>query len=114
MTQPDLCRRLWRTSAGQCVSEAIEYRPVGSNHYPGLSFGNFFNDWKALSPKPLLRGNGADAYDGTKGQVDEQTQADIVAGLTEEIHANGQSMAAVSAQAASSLSLTTNGGKGWR
>ncbi len=61
----------------------------GSNHYPGLSFGNFFNDWKALSPKPLYFGEyGADAYDGTKGQVDEQTQADIVAGLTEEIHAN--------------------------
>ena len=61
----------------------------GSNHYPGLSFGNFFSEWAALSPKPLyLAEYGADAYDGTKGAVDEQTQADIVSGLTQEIHAN--------------------------
>jgi hypothetical protein len=61
----------------------------GSNHYPGLSFGNFFKDWKALSDKPMYFGEyGADAYDGTVGAVDEDTQADIVSGLTQEIHDN--------------------------
>jgi len=61
----------------------------GSNVYTGPSFGSFFSQWEALSDKPIyLAEYGADAYDGTRGQVDETTQANILAGLTGEINNN--------------------------
>jgi|GEM_PF-795324 len=61
----------------------------GLNIYSGISFYNLFNDWAALSNKPMfLAEYGADAYDGQAGAVDEATQATYVSALTQEIHAN--------------------------
>ena len=61
----------------------------GINHYPGLSFGNFFSEWSNLTDKPFYFGEyGADAYNGNISAVDENAQASILEGLTEEIHAN--------------------------
>ena len=61
----------------------------GINHYPGTSFGNFFNDWAALTTKPFYFGEyGADAYNGNTNAVDESSQASILGDLTQEIHDN--------------------------
>ena len=61
----------------------------GINHYPGTSFGNFFNEWASLTSKPFYFGEyGADAYNGNIGAVDEGSQANILEDLTQEIHDN--------------------------
>jgi len=61
----------------------------GINHYPGTSFGNFFNEWAARSSKPFYFGEyGADAYNGQSGAVDEASQSSILEGLTNEIYNN--------------------------
>ena len=64
----------------------------GSNHYPGSSFYNFFNDWAALSDGPLYLGEyGSDAYDSRIGAVNETMQAEFVESLTQELFNNASS-----------------------
>ena len=61
----------------------------GTNIYYGASFGSLFNDWQALSDKPMyLAEYGSDAWNGTTNQEDQQMQSDIVAQLTQEIYDN--------------------------
>ena len=54
-----------------------------------VAFGNFFNEWAALTDKPFYFGEyGADAYNGNIDAVDESSQANILSGLTQEIYSN--------------------------
>lgn len=61
----------------------------GLNVYTGASFNTQFDEWEALTGKPFYYAEyGADAYDGTAGQVDEATQADLIEAQTLELYAN--------------------------
>jgi hypothetical protein len=61
----------------------------GLNVYSGLSFGDRFQTWAALSDKPMyLAEYGADAINRTV--PDEASQAKAVLALTQEIQAAGQ------------------------
>ena len=70
--------------------ETVEAMPEidvwGINAYRGLSFGNLFEQFEAVSDKPMFLGEyGADAYDANQGAVNLEAQADATRALTEEI-----------------------------
>jgi len=57
--------------------------------YSGKSFYNFFKDYSAVSSKPVIVTEfGIDAYDETKGIVDEVTQRDYILALFQELYIN--------------------------
>jgi hypothetical protein len=61
----------------------------GLNVYRGGSFGIVFEEWKAISGKPMFIGEfGTDAYNNVRGAPDEQTQADFNLALWHELIAN--------------------------
>lgn len=61
----------------------------GLNVYRGIGFGSLFDDWRALSDKPMfLAEYGADAYNAGIGAYDPESHALAVASLTEELHDN--------------------------
>jgi len=58
----------------------------GLNVYSGLSFGERFTEWAALSDKPMFFGEyGADAWNADTGQYDPESQAVATRELTVEI-----------------------------
>jgi beta-galactosidase/beta-glucuronidase len=73
------------------LAETIQSMPDidiwGVNAYRGISFGDLFQRFAALSTKPLYLGEyGADAYDSRgAGKVDLMTQAEATTQLTQEL-----------------------------
>lgn len=58
----------------------------GINYYDMLSFGDLFQRWAARSTKPLFIGEyGADAYDASIGQENEDEQAKATKILTQQL-----------------------------
>jgi hypothetical protein len=58
----------------------------GINSYRGISFGDLFTKWSAVSSKPMFISEfGADAYNATKSAYDPQSQATATEALTREI-----------------------------
>jgi hypothetical protein len=58
----------------------------GLNSYRGISFGDLFTSWGALSEKPMfLAEYGADAYNADIDMPDPDSQAMAVGALTQEI-----------------------------
>jgi len=82
------------------INTIVTYEPLmpdldiwGANIYRGSSFGTFFNDFKAISGKPLIiLGFGIDAYDENKEDEYENAgipyQATYAESLWKEISAN--------------------------
>jgi Ricin-type beta-trefoil lectin domain-like/Glycosyl hydrolases family 2, TIM barrel domain len=61
----------------------------GLNVYRGISFGNLFSAWAALSGKPMFVSEyGADAYNANIRRYDPNSQAEGVRALTAEILAS--------------------------
>ncbi|MBU1430615.1 hypothetical protein KKF91_08680, partial [Myxococcota bacterium] len=74
--------------------EIIEALPEvdlwGLNIYRGLSFGDLFEAWAALSPKPMFVGEyGADAWDARGGLENQAAQAEAIGALAAELVAQG-------------------------
>lgn len=73
------------------IAETIQAMPLidlwGINTYRGISHGDLFTAWAAISDKPMYLGEyGADAYDSRNGgKVDTASQALAVKQLTQEI-----------------------------
>jgi hypothetical protein len=62
----------------------------GINAYRGLSFGDLFDRFAALSDKPMFLGEyGADAYDARQNRENQAAQADATRALTQEILDHG-------------------------
>jgi hypothetical protein len=60
----------------------------GINSYRGISFGDLFTKWQAVSSKPLFIAEyGADAYNAKTNQYDPTSQAEATRALTQEITA---------------------------
>jgi len=58
----------------------------GVNAYRGISFGNLFDSYAALSSKPFFLGEyGADAFNAKIGREDQESQAVATKALTQEI-----------------------------
>jgi hypothetical protein len=58
----------------------------GINAYRGISFGDLFSRWEALSEKPMfLSEYGADAYNANMPGYDPESQAEATAALTQEL-----------------------------
>jgi len=84
------------------IDTIVNYEPFltnldiwGANIYRGASFGTFFNDFKAVSTKPLVvTGFGIDAYDenadGEYENVGTPYQATYAESLWQEISANSK------------------------
>ena len=75
-------------------AETVEAMPLidvwGINAYRGLSFGDLFDRFAALSDKPMfLAEYGADAYDATQDAVNLAAQAQATRALTQEILDHG-------------------------
>ena len=65
----------------------------GTNHYPGVSFYDFFSQWAAIHDGPLYFGEyGADVYDSRINAPNEAMQANIVEDLTQEIYDNASNL----------------------
>lgn len=77
-------------TAGGADDASIPYVDIwGINHYPGKTFGNFFNNFVAKSSKPLLITEyGIDALDNRTGTEYEATQAEWDVALWKEIAAS--------------------------
>ncbi|MCX6798939.1 MAG: hypothetical protein NTW59_02460, partial [Candidatus Diapherotrites archaeon] len=73
--------------AGGADDASIPYVDIwGINHYPGQTFGNFFNTFAGKTAKPLLVTEyGIDALNNATKTEYEQTQADWDAALWREI-----------------------------
>jgi hypothetical protein len=73
----------------RAVVEAMPNIDVwGINAYRGISFGDLFSKWSAVSNKPMFLSEfGADAYNATKGVYDPESQATATDALTREIAA---------------------------
>jgi hypothetical protein len=62
----------------------------GINAYRGLSFGDLFERFAAVSDKPMFLGEyGADAYDATQDMVNLAAQAQATRALTQELIDHG-------------------------
>ncbi len=75
-------------------SETVAAMPLidvwGINAYRGLGFGNLFDQFAAVSDKPMfLAEYGADAYDATQPAVNEAAQAEATEALTQELIEHG-------------------------
>jgi len=75
------------------LKEVVRNTPAvdvwGVNAYRGISFGNLFDQYAALSDKPLFLGEyGADAFNARIGREDQFAQAEATRRLTEEIVAH--------------------------
>mmetsp|Transcript_28006 Transcript_28006/g.65387 ORF Transcript_28006/g.65387 Transcript_28006/m.65387 type:complete len:1025 (-) Transcript_28006:246-3320(-) len=71
---------------GNTLSALPDVDVWGVNKYSGLSFGDLFDQWAALSSAPIFLGEyGADAYNTQTSQVDEQAQAKATLELTQQI-----------------------------
>ena len=75
-------------------AETIEALPLvdiwGINAYRGLSFGDLFERFAALTDKPMfLAEYGADAYDATQDAINLQAQAQATQALTQELLDHG-------------------------
>jgi hypothetical protein len=65
----------------------------GINSYRGLSFGDLFSGWAALSGKPMFIAEyGADAYNAGIAAYDPESQALAVAALSREILDNASAL----------------------
>ena len=74
-------------------AELVEAMPQidiwGINAYRGLSFGPLFDQFAAISDKPMFMGEyGADAYNANRAMPDPQAQAEATENLTLEILAH--------------------------
>jgi len=75
------------------LREADQHMPDvdvwGVNSYRGISFGDLFDAYGAISPKPLFLGEyGADAFNALVGHEDQGAQAKALGELTKEIVAH--------------------------
>jgi hypothetical protein len=71
-------------------AELVDALPLvdiwGINAYRGLGFGTLFEQFAAVSDKPMFLGEyGADAYDATQDAINLPAQAEATRALTEEI-----------------------------
>lgn len=58
----------------------------GINAYRNIGFGSLFDDWRALSGKPMFLGEyGADAWNANEGRYDPESQAHATTVLTQLI-----------------------------
>lgn len=58
----------------------------GINTYRGISHGDLFSEWSAVSNLPMFLGEyGADAYNATLPGYDPESQAEATSALTQEI-----------------------------
>lgn len=78
--------------SAETVAAMPEIDAWGINAYRGLSFGSLFDQFAAVSDKPMFLGEyGADAYDAGQGAVNEAAQAEATRALTLEILDHGAS-----------------------
>jgi mannan endo-1,4-beta-mannosidase len=74
-------------AAGGADDASIPYIDMwGINHYPGSTFGNFFNTYQTKTSKPLIISEyGIDAFNNTDEEEYESTQAEWTINLWNEI-----------------------------
>lgn len=70
----------------EVVSQMSDIDVWGINYYDGISFGDVFQRWAAVSSKPMFIGEyGADAYNSLINRVDENSQSEATRALTREL-----------------------------